>query len=83
MSYFKLGKFDEIWIVNIVFPSGSDGEKSVCNAEDLGSIPGLGRAPGEGNSNPLQYFCLENPMDGGAWWATLRGVSKSWTQLSD
>ena len=45
----------------------SDGKASACNAGDLGSIPGLGRSPGEGNGNPLQYFCLENSMDGGAW----------------
>ena len=56
---------------------------SACNAGDLGSIPGSGRSPGEGNGNPLQYSCLENPMDGGAWWATINGVSKSQTRLSD
>ena len=56
---------------------------SACNAGDLGSIPGLGRSPGEGNGNPLQYSCLENPMDGGAWWATVHGVAKSQTRLSD
>ena len=55
----------------------------VCNAGDLGSIAGLGRSPGEGNGNPLQYSCLENPMDRGAWWATVHGVTKSQTQLSD
>ena len=49
------------------FPGGSDGKVSIYNAGDLGSIPGLGRFPGEGNGNPLQYSCLENPMDGGAW----------------
>ena len=49
---------------------GSDSKASTYNAGDLGSIPGSGRAPGEGNDNPLQYSCLENPMDGGAWWAT-------------
>ena len=49
------------------FPNGSDGKVSACNAGDLGSIPGLGRSPGEGNGNPLQYSCLENPTDGGAW----------------
>ena len=49
------------------FPGGSDGKASACNAGDPGSIPGLGRSPGEGNSSPLQYSCLENPMDGGAW----------------
>ena len=49
------------------FPGGSDGKASADNAGDLGSILGLGRSPGEGNGNPLQYSCLENPMDGGAW----------------
>ena len=56
---------------------------SACNAGDLGSIPGSGRSPGEGNGNPLQYSCLESPLDGGAWWATVHGVTKSRTQLSD
>ena len=56
---------------------------SACNAGDPGSIPGLGRSPGEGNGNPLQYSCLENPMDRGAWWATVHGVAKSRTRLSD
>ena len=56
---------------------------STYNAGDLGSIPGSGRSPGEGNGNPLQYPCLENRMDGGAWWATVHGVAKSWTQLRD
>ena len=50
------------------FPGGSDGRASACSAEDLGLIPGSGRCPGEGNGNPLQYSCLEYPMDGGAWW---------------
>ena len=49
------------------FPGGSDGKASVYNAGDLGSIPGLGRFPGEGDGNPLQYYCLENPMDRGTW----------------
>ena len=58
--------------------SGSSAVKaSACNAGDSGSIPGLGRSPGEGNGNPLQYSCLENPMDGGAWWATVHQVTKS------
>ena len=57
--------------------------ESACNAGDPGSIPGLGRSPGEGNGNPLQYSCLENPTDGGAWQATVHGVAKSWIQLSD
>ena len=65
------------------FPGGSEVKASACNAGDLGSIPGLGRSPGEGNGNPLQYSCLENPIDGGAWWATVHRVAKSRTQLSD
>ena len=62
---------------------GSDGKASVCNAGDPNSIPRLGRSPGEGNGSPLQYFCLENPMDGGDWWATVHGVAKSCTELSN
>ena len=65
------------------FPGSSDGKASACNAEDLGSILGLGRSLGKGNGNLLQYSCLENPMDGGAWQATVHGLAKSWTQLSD
>ena len=65
------------------FPGGSDGKESTCDVGGLGSIPGLGRSPGEGNGTPLQYSCLENPMDRGAWWATVYGVTKSQTQLSD
>ena len=65
------------------FPSGSEVKASACNEGDLGSIPGTGRSSGEGNGNPLQYSCLENPMDRGAWWATVHGVAKSRTQLSD
>ena len=53
------------------------------DGRDLGSIPGSGRSPGEGNGNPLQYSCLENSMDRGVWQATVHGVAKSWTQLSD
>ena len=56
---------------------------SAYSSGDPGSIPGWGRAPGEGNGTPLQYSCLENPMDGGAWWAEVHGVAKSQTQLSD
>ena len=59
------------------FPGGSEGKASVYNAGDLGSIPGSGRSFGEGNGNPLQYSCLENAMDRGAWWATVRGVAES------
>ena len=62
---------------------GSEVKASARNAGDLSSIPGLGRSPGEGTGNPLQYSCLENPMDGGAWWATVHGVAKSQTRLSD
>ena len=58
-------------------------EESACNAGDLGSVAGLGRSPGEGNSYPLQYSGLESSMDRGAWRATVRGVTKSRTQLSD
>ena len=65
------------------FPGSSAAKASACNTGDLGSIPGLGRSPGEGNGNPLQYSCLENPMDGGAWWAKVHRVTKSRTQLSD
>ena len=65
------------------FPPGSVVKVPACNAGDLGLIPGSGRSPGEGNGNPLQYSCLENPMDGGAWWATVHGVSKSRTRLSN
>ena len=61
----------------MVFPSSSDGKASACNLGDLGSIPGSGRSPEEGNGNPLQYSCLENSMDQGAWWATVHGVTKS------
>ena len=59
------------------------GKESACNVGDVGSIPGLGRSPGEGNGNPLQCSCLENPLDRGAWWATVHGVTKSQTQMSD
>ena len=65
------------------FPGGSDGKVSACNAGDLGSIPGSGSSQGEGNGNPLQYSCLENPMDRGAWLAIVHRIAKSWTRLSD
>jgi len=61
------------------FPDGSDGKESDSNAGDPGSISRLGRSPGEGNGNPLQYSCLENFMDRGAWQATVHRVPKSWT----
>ena len=62
-----------------IFPGSSDGKKPACNAGDLSSILGLGRSPGGGHDNPLQYSCLENPMNIGAWWATVHGAAKSWT----
>ena len=65
------------------FPGGSDGKASASNAGDPGLIPALGRSPGEGNGNPLLYSCLENSMDEGSWWATVHGVAKSRTQLSN
>ena len=64
-------------------PGGSDGKESACSVGDSVSIPGLGRSPGEGSGNPLQYSCLENPMDKGAWQATVHGVAKSQTRLSN
>ena len=65
------------------FPGGSEVKAPACNAGDLGSIPGLGRSPGEGNGSPLQNSCLEDSMDGGALWATVHGVAKSRTRLSN
>ena len=75
------------FIVTIFFPqeasSDSDGKESACNAGDLDLIPGSGRSFGEGNGNPLWCSCLENPMDRGAWQATVHGIAKSQTRLSD
>ena len=77
------------------FPGGASGKETACQKKkkkllanagdirDVGSIPGLGRSPGEGNGKPLQYSCLENPMDRGAWWAIVHGVAKSQIRLSD
>ena len=64
------------WIPGFNFPHSSLGKKSACSAGDQGSIPGLGRSPGEGNSNPLQYSRLENPMERGAWGAMVHGVAR-------
>ena len=61
------------------FPGGSESKESACNAGDLGSIPDLGRSPGGGHGNPFQYSCLENPMDRGAWRATVHRVTKTQT----
>ena len=74
------------WATNFsmnCFLGGSVGKESACNVGDLCLILGLGRPPGVGNGNPLQYPCLENSMDRGAWWATVLGVAKSWTRLSN
>ena len=68
-------------ILYIIPPGGSGGKASACNAGDPGLIPGSGRSPGDGNGNPLQYSCLENPWDGGAWWAAICGVTQSRTRL--
>ena len=72
------------FITNIKLPGWLSGKESTCNAGGAGSSPDPRRSPGEGNGNPLQYSCLENPMDGGAWGSTIHGVAKSQTiQLSD
>ena len=72
----------DLHLEDLDLPGGSDGKESACHAGDSGSILGSGRSPGEGNSYPLQYSCLENSMDRGAWWAVVHGVTKSGTQLS-
>ena len=71
-------------ILNFGLPQWLSSKESACNAGatgDVSSIPASGRSPGEGHGNPLQYSCLENPMDRGAWWAAVHGVTKSWTRL--
>ena len=65
------------------FPCSSIGKESACSAGDPGSFPGLGRSPGEGNGNPLHHPCLENPMERGAWWTAVHGVTKSQARLSN
>ena len=72
-----------MYIYIYIWASSSAGKESACNATDLGLIPGLGGSPGGGHGSPLQYSCLENPMGRGAWGATVHGVTKSRTQLSD
>ena len=67
----------KILFIPLGFPGGPEVKASAWNAGDLGLIPGSGRSPGEGNDNPFQYSCLENPMEGGTWWATVHGVAKS------
>ena len=69
--------------MNLGFPGNSGVKNLQASAGGSGSIPGSGRSPGEGNGNPLQYSCLENPMDGGAWWTRVHGVAKNQIQLSD
>ena len=69
--------------MHLGFPGGSDGKESACNVRDSGSIPRSGKSPEEGSGNPLQYSGLENPMDRGAWWATVHRVTKSGTRLRD
>ena len=73
--FFFQGEFHITW----GFPGDSDGKESACKAGDPGSIPGFGRSPGEGDGYPPQYSCLENPMDRGAWWATVHAVAESGT----
>ena len=85
---FTFSDISDITIIVVIellvgFPSGLDSRESDYNVGDMGSVPGLGRSPGEGNGYPLQYSWLENSMDRGAWRATVHGVSKSWTWLSD
>ena len=79
----KSRKVALICVHRLTFPGGSDCKASAYNVGDMGSIPESGRSPGEGNGNPLQYSCLENPMGRGAWWSTDHEVAKSQTWLSD
>ena len=72
-----------LYLASDPFLGGSEVKASACNVGDLDLVSGLGRSRGEGNGNPLQYSCLENPMDGGAWWATGHRFAKSWTRLND
>ena len=82
-----ISRFDNV-VLNFItegFPGGSDGKESACNAGYPGLIPGLGRSAGEGNGNPLQYSCLENSKDRGAWWSTVHGsqrVGHNWATLT-
>ena len=84
LPMFRIIQTVRVWRALILFisvsPDGSDGKESMYSEGDPGSISGSGRSPGEGNGNPLQYSCLENPMDRGAWWATVHWVSKSQTE---
>ena len=73
----------KVYITYRGFPGSSIGKESACSAGETGFIPGLGRSAGEGNGKPLQYPCLKNPMDRGAWWAVDHGIAKSQAQLSN
>ena len=77
-----MSSYGSVWHL-MGFPGGSDDKESACSVGHPSSIPGLGRSPGEQNGYPLQYTCLENSMDRGAWWATVHRVTKSQTRLSD
>ena len=77
MEYYSTIKRVKYWSLVVKNPPANIGD-----VRDVGSIPGSGRSPGRGHGNPLQYFCLKNPMDRGAWWATVHGIAKSWTRLS-
>ena len=70
-------------IIGLGFPGGTVVKNLPDNAEDKGLIPGFGRSPGGVNGNPLQHSCLKNPMDRGAWWATVHGIAANWTRLSN
>ena len=86
LALLHVGQQIQVWFGNTLtpfFPQGLVGKEAAPNAEEPGSVPEWGRSPREGNGNALQYSCLENSMDKGAWWATVHGVTKSRTQLSD
>ena len=83
MSLGKDANISHFLCIHRGFPGGSVVKNPPANAGDVGLIPALRRSPGEGNGNPLQYSCLENPGDSGAWQAIVHGVTKSWTQFSD
>ena len=88
-AYFKKNNYIFIWLHQVLVVAhgivhcGSDDKESACNVGDLDSIPGLESYPGEENGNPLQYSCLENPVDIGAWQATVHNITKNQTQLTD
>ena len=83
LSIKSLSELLNAWLIVVKHVGGSDGKECACNAGDAGLVPGLGRSPGGGNGNPLQYSYLEYPMDRGAWWDTVHGVAKCQTWLSD